>query len=544
MRYVVLAAVLLTSPSWAAGSSRRPMPTPPYILMYGFYGQILPYFDETLGCVNIVSVTWPTDAAILRQVRERGVMVAQHVNAASQPGRETAEELADYWCTALENDLGGGLPGGFDAIAIDEIGESDGTPESARICTALRLTRERCPDGRIFVWGKWNMGEGGTFYDPTDDELRAVSEYADLFMLEEYICEANVARKTDAGFDMLARAVQNIQRRVPEVLYKTVLGLNICSSAHETFVGDNSDAADFKDCLDEQFHLLVNEPLLRDLPGVAFYSFSNARPDVIAHVNALIRHYYQQRRTDYYGDGDWRQIVRNPGFEDDGAWELASSEGGDVRIVQYAAEPGAPDRHGLVSHGKRCLRMVRGATPNEARQTLSLKPRTWYTLTAYCHLPNGRGRPLTCAADAAGRPVETRRGQTRWGPWVTPAITFKTGADGTTVIVLTDEDIPEGSKTYWDFVEIEECRGINRPTVLTKATFDPAARQIALEGDNFMPGSTLTIDRGEPLIITWLRPTRASVAVPADLEPGTHDLVLAKPTGCLHPHEASLRVTL
>ena len=532
--------------AWVSGdlpgdSQRRPMPEPPYVLMYGFSDASLPRWTDTFDCVNIIT-GMTEDADLVRDLRVRGVMFAYHVIARAEPGRETAEELADYWCDALENDLDGELPGGFDAIAIDEIGSPDGSGESARICTALKLTRERCPDRRVFVWGGWRLGEGGggsryVAADVTyDDELRAVYEYADLLLYERYIREGN------PQFYNFVPSAENLARRVPGMLGKTIYGLYISQS--KPFVGDDSDRLDFKDFLDEQFHMFANEPILTQTPGIAFWPFYRAKADTIAHVDELIRHYYQGGRTDYYGDGDHTQIVQNPGFEDDGVWGSAPGTDGSVEVAEYAGEEGVPDKHDPASHGKRCLKMVRGRAANEARQVLALKPDTWYTLTAYCFLSEGQGTPTTHALGPGGEGLQTQRGQTEWDPWLTPVITFRTDADGETTIVLSDEAVPEGHASYWDFVEIEQCRGLNRPTELTRAELDAEGKRILLHGRDFMPGSMLQLDEGEPVPITWHSPYRASIAVPETFSRGEHTLRLKKPDWCLHPHEAVLTTTL
>jgi len=536
--FALLSVTLSAAPSHAA-DARRPMPKPPYILMYGFADRMLPNWADTFNRVNLITGQ-TEDAELVKDLRERGIMFAYHVSAAKAPGRETPQELAAYWCGALENDLAGKLPGGFDAIAIDEIASPDGSDESKRICEALRLTRERCPDRRLLVWAGWRVAHGGggsRYVDPNvtyDDELRAVNDYCDLLLYEEYIREGN------PQLYLFRPAAENLERRVPGLLSRTIYGLYISQS--KPFVGDDSDALDFKDFLDEQFHLLTNDPVLKQTPGVAFWPFYRARADTIAHVNELIRHYYQEGKTDYYGRGDYRQIVQNPGFEDDGGWELVPGDGGSVEIVEYASLQGVPDKHDPASHGKRCLKMERGTAPNATRQTLKLKPGTWYTLTAYCFLPQAGEPPETRALGVDGKPLDTQRGLTKWDPWLTPVITFRTDDTGATTIVLTDETLAQRALSYWDFVEIEQCRGLNRPTVLTKATWDQGARRVILEGDNFMPGSTLQIDEREPVPINWESPSQAWVATPDGLQPGPHVLLLKKPNWCLHPHEARLQV--
>jgi len=518
-----MAMLLVCLISLSAGADdRRPMPEPPYVFHYGYTDAARPLWTDTLDCVNIITGS-TEDAAFAKELRARGVMFAWHVNARAEAGRETPRELADYWCDALENDMNGELPQGFDAVAIDEIGSPDGSPESARICEALRLARERCPDRRFFFWGGWRMGAAGVsrhvpdgqFYD---DELRAVLEYADLLLYEMYVREGNPQLYNWVPW------AENIEKRVPGILSKTIYGLYI--SQNHPFVGDDSDKLDFKDLLDEQFHMLANEPPLALTPGVAFWPFYRARADTIAHVNELIRHYRMRGNTDYYGDGDYSQLAPNPGFEEDGSWELEGAE-----IVEYASLEGVPDKHDPASHGKRCLRMVRGDARNHARQTLSLKPNTWYTASAFCLVASGQGSPVF---EPTGH--QWTSDLTEWEPWVTPVATFLTDETGQAAIGLTDESMAPGSVTYWDFVEVEECRGINRPTRITDASL--ADGVLTIRGENIMPGSILDLDGHEPMVIEWLSASEARVTLQGDLDKRKRGIELRKPRWCLHPHVA------
>ncbi len=271
--------------------------------------------------------------------------------------------------------------------------------------------------------------------------------------------------------------------------------------------------------------MLANDSSLTPMPGVAFWPFYRARTDTIAHVNELIRHYYHTGRTDYYGDGDYAQLVGNAGFEEDGVWELA----GTAEIVNYGSLEEVPNQHEPASHGQRCLRMVRGEAACTARQTLSLEPDTWYTLTAYCLIGSGAGAPLLEALAPGGEPLQAHRGQATWDPWLTPVVTFRTGDAGQATIGLSDDSMSRGATTYWDFVEVEECRGINRPSVIRRASLDNARRRLAIQGQSLMPGSTISIDEGEPSLIEWASPTEAWVTLKEPLPLGRHTLRLRRP---------------
>jgi hypothetical protein len=515
--------------------NRRAMPSRPYMLMYGYSDAMKSLWTESLQYINIITGC-TEDFEFVRDLRDRGILFAYHVTPRLDLECHTAEELADCWCRVLENDFNGRLPGGFDAIAVDEIGSEDGTDEAQRICEALRLARSRCPDRRIFVWGTWRMGQGGgqsfrlSPFVTYDEELRAVNEYADLFLYEWYVREGN------QQLSEFVSTARNLERRSPGLLAKTLYGLYISQSA--PFVADDSPGVDFKDYLDEQFHRFANEPVLQRTAGLAFWCFYRAKLDTIAYINQLIGHYYLQKRQDYFGDGNFSQLVQNPSFERRASWVSTQGKRGLIDVVRYGGKRAIPSAHGSVSHGTSCLHMVRGETPNLVRQRLSLKPDTWYTASGFfyaeTHLGQGRIRTVSEALE----PLQASSGNNSyWDPWQMPVTTFKTASNGVIWLELTDEEVPEGSSSYWDYVEIEECFGINRPTTIADISFDSRDQQLSIAGENIMPGSLLQIDESGYHPILWQSATRAAVQLQRLPDAGSHRIDILKPSWCLHVHE-------
>ena len=547
----LLAVVLIATSAWVQDEPARP--EPPYVCMYGFGDTSLPLWADTLSHVNIV--TGATESAeLVKELRGRGIVFAYHVTNTETEERKTAEDFVDHWSAPFDNDLGGALPGGFDAISIDEFHSApDGSPAATRTATALRALRASYPDKLIYGWGVWKLADGGpnsrynkgkTF----DEQLEAINECCDLFMLECYTREGN------PQFYLFERFAKNLESRVPELLKKTIFGLYITQS--EPFIADDDCKYDFKDFLDEQFHLIRNSEVCAPMPGIAFWPFYRAKADTRAHVNELIRHYYLDGETDYYGDGDYKQLVRDPSFESDiEAWELVAPEGTEAHVATYE-QAEIPDKHGAAPHGVRCLRMRPGRGMCRAEQRLALKPGAHYTLSAYFRL--GEGSP-ECRAWLGARPAGSEAmldGQ--WDAhelakndgWTLAVHTFQAPEEsGEVTIVLGASEGEQSTQVYWDFVEIEECRGMNRPTAIWGVERMAggelrAGSRVRLWGENFVPGCEVIVGDVAGEDMTWVSSSSLELTLPPGLTAGQSEITVTKPRWCLHPHVARFEIRL
>ena len=218
-----------------------------------------------------------TDAELVKHLRTEGKIFAYHVVNVKN---KTAEQLADDWSAPFRNDLGGALPGGFDAICIDEFHSfPDGTPGSRVQSNALELVRQRYPDRLIIVSAVWKLADGGpssthgnkgvTF----DQTLKAIDSNADLLVLENYQQTSNPQLSL---FDSLAR---NLQSRVPGILKKAIFALLISQSA--PFIADNAPGVDLSNFLSEQMHVIRSHSPENLMPGVAFWVFYRSKPATI-----------------------------------------------------------------------------------------------------------------------------------------------------------------------------------------------------------------------------------------------------------------------
>ena len=275
----------------------------PTIVMYGYSDAAKDRWAQTFDTANVVTgVT--SDAALVERLRAKGVVFACHVGNTPGPGLQTVDDFVRAWSAPFRDTLGGKLPGGFDAISIDELhSNKDGSPESNRAVAALRELRRLYPNRIILAWGVWKLAAGAGIghhatKDTHDDQLRAARDFTDRFLIECYQREGN------PQFELFEDLARNINERAPGLLEKTIVGLQISQS--EPFVADDDKAANFFEFLDAQFHVLRNDPLLKTTQGVAFWAFYRAKPEMIEHVNALTRHYFIEGKTTYYGSGRWK----------------------------------------------------------------------------------------------------------------------------------------------------------------------------------------------------------------------------------------------
>ena len=421
------------------------------IVMYGYSDGVKRQFKETLETANVIT-GHTVDAQLVNRLRQSGTVFCWHVN--NTPGRDlqTVDDFVNYWSAPFRETLDGRLPGGFDAISIDELHPSaDGKEESRRVVAALAELRRLYPNRLVFAWGMWQLAAGSgvgrnSVKESYDDLLYAAFESTDQFWLECYIREGN------PQFHLFGNLARNLEARMPRLLEKTAFGLYISQS--EPFIADDSADVDYFEFLDEQFHLLQHDPLLKKSAGVAFWPFYRADPETIRQINALTRHYYLNREKSYYGRGDWKQRVGNPSFESPNSWILKDGRGGILSVVALGKER-LPGKRGSIPHGKRCLKMNRGSTPNVARQSLSLQAQRKYRLSAQLSGEGSATLKIVSAQNGrtlAGKSavVKSRKG------WRRLRLEFSVPAKmGEISIVLTDTSGKPGQTVYWDFVEIE-----------------------------------------------------------------------------------------
>jgi hypothetical protein len=446
-----------------AAVAERPAVPRPFLFMYG-------HSDNDWVHEGIQRITPPftglegtsANADVIKEFRARGVVYAAHV---INPVTATKDELVATWRAPFDNDLGGDLPGGYEAIAIDEFRDNrDSTRQCDRVCRALKELRGLYPDKLIFVAATWQLGHHA---DQHTEQLNAINDYADVLMLEAYLREGNFAYRNHGAY------ADNLKAVVPALLNKTVLGLGISQDDRVAGGGhmfDDSPHRGFVGCLDYQLHSIRNDPDLAGLPGAMFWAYYRTHLDTTPEVLArLCDHYFVQGNTGYLGDGKWDQFIGNPIFDDGAAgWALVPGEGGAVELFNYRTAGVFPTRNRsskFTGHGSHGLKMVRGATGNRVSyRCTGIDTGLVHIVSAFVMAKSGKdNRASVTVAGPDGAESATRElPGVRPGHWSRIAFTF-VPATSTIDVVLSDEGAAVGTTLYWDFIELEDAYPVPVP---------------------------------------------------------------------------------
>ena len=444
----------------------------PFICMYGHYdgSGVTDHFREIIPPFTVIEGT-SSDAAFINELQSQGKVYAAHVN--NWPGY-TTEQLVAEWRIPFDNNLGGQLPGGYDAIAIDELrNDGDDSVQSDRVVAALQQIRALYPDKLIFAAATWHLGSNPSAYL---DQLNAVNDYVDMLMVEVYIREGNASYGWLAGHH--EAYAPKLKAAVSGLLSKTVYGLYVPQG---NYVADDTTTIGFWGHLDEQFHRIRNDPDASTMPGVMFWVYYQCVRDLTPdYVAKLVDHYYTEDNTSYFGDGDTSQLITNPQFEPAPAgWTLTPGSGGTIVQFDYGSVSldNDHDGFGLASHGQKGLKMVRGSTANQASFRVSgLDQDMVYTVSAWvmAEIPSRRAKVTITESDGtyiyskeidnAGDPPDW---DTKWNEWARIIFNFAPTSSAIDVI-LNDEPASQGTVLYWDFVELEAAYpGTGGPPVIT-----------------------------------------------------------------------------
>lgn len=437
-----------------AGSVAVPQP---FLCMYGHFdgAGVTDAFREFIPPFNVIEGT-STDADFIKELRASGRIYAAHVNNSAS---STSNDLLNAWRAPFDNTLGGQLPGGYDAIAIDELlaASTDGTTQSDSVIWALQQLRALYPDKLVFVAAVWQYAQNAASYT---DQLNAVYDYTDMLMLEKYMREGNLSYRSASYAD-------NLKAVVPGILSKTVFGLSIAQHGH---VMDERSHIGFWGMLDEQFHRINNDADASTMPGMMFWAYyrseSELTPDYCAR---LCDHYYIQSNTTYFSDGNTAQLIANPGFEGGtGGWVLTPGSGGSVAQFTISAE-GIRDNHSsdpirnqgqgptFVPHDLSGLKMVRGSTYNKASYQIAVDTSMTYTVSAWAFANQYSTRAKVTITEADDTPIASEE-ITHANPDDYARMAFNFAPPSSPIkIVLNDESTAAGRTLYWDFIELEEA---------------------------------------------------------------------------------------
>jgi len=439
----------------------------PFIFMYGHHdgAGVTDAFREIMPPFSAIEGT-STDAGFIKELRDQGKVYAAHV---INPSGENAAQLYNRWSAPFNNTLGGQLPGGYDAIAIDELhgADTNGTAHSNAVAAAFQQLRQNYPNKGIYVASTWHYGSNPTAYT---DQLNAVNNYADRLMLEAYIREGNPSYGWLAGHH--EAYAPKIKAAVPGLLSKTVYGLYIPQG---NYVADDRTNVGFWGHLDEQFHRIRNDPDASTMPGVMFWPYYQSVRDLTpAYVARLVDHYYTKGNTSYFGDGNTTQLISNAQFDPNtSGWTLAAGAGGTVGQFNYGSTALQNDHDGFgqASHGTYGLKMVRGSGPNEASFAVSgIDTDMYYTVSAWVIGEAAGQHAKVMITKSDGTYIEAMEIDnvgappdwiTKWNEWSRIIFNFVPTSDSIR-IVLSDEPASAGTTLFWDFIELEEAYAVIR----------------------------------------------------------------------------------
>ena len=129
------------------------LPVPdPAIVMYGHYdgSGVTDEFRDFIPPFTIIEGT-SRDAAFISELRSQGRVYAAHV---TNPVDASASDLVTLWRAPFDDTL---VPGGYDAIAIDELHgiHTNDTVHSNAVVSALGQLRALYPNKGIYAAVTW-----------------------------------------------------------------------------------------------------------------------------------------------------------------------------------------------------------------------------------------------------------------------------------------------------------------------------------------------------------------------------------------------------
>ena len=445
---LIVAALLACVPTVVVGQVQTPKP---FICMYGHSDDtgVTEAFRKLIPRINVIEGT-SSNVAFIKELRDKNCIYAAHV---TNPVSATEAELVALWRAPFENELGGQLPGGYDAVAIDELrANPDNSEQSDRVCRALAKLRNLYPRKQVYAAATWQLGYEASKYT---QQLRAVYQYVDILMLEAYL------RETRPAYGYFANWADQLKAIEPGLLGKTVYGLGV---AQRGYLYDDSTKVGLFGHLDRQFFAICTDADAARMPGVMYWVYYRSETSVTPEYLArLADHYYHKQKRDRFGEGHTKQLMPNAQFEQLDGWKLMAGDDGQVAQFTYAAVPGLQpdhDAHGWSSHGEHGLKMVRGAKPNQASiEVRDLNPQKVYVASAWVNADQPDSRASLRITTPEGKVLvesqTSRAGRgTQWNEWSRLILTF--APEGPAVrIELHDAASARGTVLYWDFIELE-----------------------------------------------------------------------------------------
>lgn len=167
-----------------------------------------------------------------------------------------------------------------DGISIDEVAPKKLTKKKAEMfVSVLKKIRRSYPDKIISVWcyGDWDAEYAFV--------LKAIRDYADLFLPELYISQISAKKR---GFIKFKNYITATEELAPGIKKKTVVGLGMYSKMN------NDPSQSFQDHLSAQIKLLGTDPFFRDTLGIALYSPSKYSAEDQKRIDGVLKKYFSR----------------------------------------------------------------------------------------------------------------------------------------------------------------------------------------------------------------------------------------------------------
>ncbi|MFC1607582.1 hypothetical protein ACFL47_06380 [Candidatus Latescibacterota bacterium] len=185
----------------------------------------------------------------------------------------TVEALVARWSTALEERY-------VDGISIDEFIKKDPVLVGKWV-EALRTTRMKYPDKLIFCW---IAGKG---LDAPAELHVALNDCVDYVMPEIYYRESQTPGFPDFRFVRFNDAVEKLKKNAPGIEDKIIMGIAVNEK-----MCDDTDIIDYMDFVEAQIRYIRTDPLLKKLPGMAFYAPMKLGQVNIGRLDDMVKRYF------------------------------------------------------------------------------------------------------------------------------------------------------------------------------------------------------------------------------------------------------------
>lgn len=309
--------------------------------------------------------------------RASGRQLISHAMRSTEKSAISLNDTLQYWITRI------GMTQ-FDGIAIDEFGNE--TVQELPAYTSAQKAINANPavrDKRIYAYScpAWNT------HAKSVDFRQALIDGNGIFATEYYLREKRSIAEAKSHINFMFQYLRDWEQNIPGSFPRTVVVLS-CTDGLSSYYGQDTFAdVLYKYYLDLQYNLLANDPAFDNLRGLSMWILRYARPETIAWLAALNRHYCIEGNRDLLSkrhgfDYQLNHLV-NPDFTAGiEGWELYPAGQNTIvptKIPGWGFGRGtcntAPDGDDVL-----LLKRIPGKTNIVRQKIRNLQPGQWYEL--------------------------------------------------------------------------------------------------------------------------------------------------------------------